>query len=342
MPISPEVLKDAQILSYYKGKIALITGAGGSIGSALCKRLIQEGVAELRMISLTENALYQLTKQLQPAAEEAGAKLVGFLGSVNDYDMMSEALRGVDVVIHAAAHKHVPLCEENPVEAIRNNVFGTERVAILAGKHGVQDFVFISTDKAVRPTSVMGATKRLAELCVHDVAKRSKDTRYRVVRFGNVYGSAGSVIPLWIEQIKAGGPVTITDPEATRYFMEIRDAVALVLTVPPLPNGEVGPYVFNMGKPHCMMDILARLMANELPLGRVAPEVKVIGLRPGEKLHEELDYGGERVATDCVDISLVRERVKTPSFKDLMALSGCVDRRQTAEAKAQLFGMVSA
>lgn len=321
-------------MSYYEGKIALVTGAGGSIGSEICRKLIEAGVKELRMISLTENALYVLMKQLQPVAESV--KLTPLLGSVNDYELVTEAARGADIVIHAAAHKHVTLCEQNPVEAIRNNVFGTERLALLAGKHGVKDFVFISTDKAVRPTSVMGATKRLAELQVHAAAKAYPATQYRVVRFGNVYGSAGSVIPLWIEQIKAGGPVTITDPEATRYFMEIPQAVDLVLAAPQLRSEYgVGPYVFDMGEPRKMSNTLKSVMSI---YGVV--EQKIIGLRPGEKLHEELDYGGERKQTDHEKISVIGERVKLPSFKDIDVLLQCVQERRTAEARAQLFGLV--
>lgn len=337
MPISPETLEAARIPRYYEGKTVLVTGAGGSIGSEVCRKLIEEGVAEIRLLSLTENALYNLRKYLGNLGliNCVMPKLVNLLGSVNDYELVEEATQGADVVIHAAAHKHVGLCEENPVEAIRNNVFGTERMALIAGKRGVKDFVMISTDKAVRPTSVMGATKRLAELCVHDAAKRLTGTRYRIVRFGNVYGSAGSVIPLWKEQIARGGPLTITDPDATRYFMEVHEAVSLVLEVPRLENTDVGPYVFDMGEPKSMRLVAWGLMET---LGQVP--VKVIGLRPGEKLHEELDYGGERVPTACEKISLIREKTKPPTWRDLHVLLHLVDLRHTAEAKAQLIGLV--
>lgn len=344
MALEPLTLAQAEIVSYYKHKTVLVTGAGGSIGSAICKRLIEEGVKELRMVSVTENALYQLMKSLHgPAARGTDAKLVGILGSVNNYELMTHWMRGVDVVIHAAAHKHVLICEENVCEAVHNNVFGTERVAIIAGKSGVKDFVFISTDKAVKPASVMGATKRLAELAVHGTAKNFKDTRYRVVRFGNVYGSAGSVIPLWLEQIKAGGPVTITDPDATRYFMEVNDAVALVLTVPQLDNTAVGPYVLDMGKPRRMGDVLENLIGEHAPVESwesLGERIQTIGLRPGEKLHEELYYDGDRVHTACKDINLIRERAARLTWLDFEALLHLVKLQRNEDAREHLFRLV--
>ena len=275
------------------GKTLLVTGAGGSIGSELCRQIARHKPQALVLFERYENALHSLLLELRAAFPEV--KMHPVIGDVTVHDRVSEVFRqtGPDIVFHAAAHKHVPLMELNPKEAIRNNILGTRVVAEVALKTGVDRFVLISTDKAVNPSSIMGATKRIAEHLVQEL-NHTGLTKFTVVRFGNVLGSNGSVVPLFSEQIRRGGPVTVTHPEINRFFMTIPEAVHLVLQASVMGRGgEV--FVLDMGEPIKVAD-LAR---NMIVLAGLVPgkDVSIIftGLRPGEKLYEELFEDGEQV-----------------------------------------------
>lgn len=293
----------------FHNKIVVVTGAGGSIGSEVCRQLLKAGVGRLRLLSLTESALYRITQELKDP------RVQGYLGSVTDHKLLLELFYGADIVIHAAAHKHVPICEDNPLAAIETNVIGTAVLADAAKKCRVQNVVFISTDKAVKPSSIMGATKRFAELVIRDIAdyrifgrvqRFPGDTVFRIVRFGNVLDSDGSVLPLWRRQIAAGGPVTLTDRRCTRYFMSIPDAASLVLGVLDL-EPVVGPFVFDMGEPKNMRDLAVETIYEVK--GSYAFDIAIVetGLRPGEKLTEELTYGGSVHDTDNPKIKVIEE-----------------------------------
>lgn len=277
-------------MDYCKGASVAVTGAGGSIGSEICRRLIAAGVRRLTLISLTEAGLYNIERELRRLGPEV--EIVPVLGSVEDSSLCSVALRDVDVVIHAAAHKHVPLCEQNPCSAIRNNVNGTRVLLQACARMGVGTFVLISSDKAVRPASVMGATKRLCEILVRQWKPYEHGRPRRIiVRFGNVLDSAGSVLPLWREQIRAGEPITLTDERCERYFMSIPEAVGLIGTCLELEHPHPATYVFDMGQPRRLVDLARQLIAES---GRDV-EIRMVGLRPGEKLTEELHHGGRLV-----------------------------------------------
>lgn len=312
------------------GKTVLVTGAGGSIGSVLCERLAKSGVHRLKALSLTEGALCTVTRKLKGLGF---AHLEPILGSVSDLGLLNDILDGVDVVIHAAAHKHVPICQENPVEAIRNNVFGTETLLYASIQAGVKSFVLVSTDKAVRPASIMGATKRVAELVVKKAERIQSDTQLTVVRFGNVLDSAGSVLPLWREQIASGGPLTLTDERCERYFMSIPDAVELILGALELGSGT---FVFDMGPPHKIADIAERLIRSS---GREC-EIEYIGLRPGEKLTEEL-FRGTTEKTEHPKILRVADDLNPYAIVELDELRGAVECRATNEA-VRLLGVMTA
>lgn len=277
------------MLNPYADRSVLVTGAGGSIGSKLCEHIVAGGASRLTLVSLTEAGLYHVERMLRSLG--GSTQLVPVLGHAGDVTLMREVLEGVDLVVHAAAHKHVPICETNPIAAIANNAIGTIDLMRTASTAGVRQFCLISTDKAVKPSSIMGATKRLAELFVMAAAGDPR-TAFFTVRFGNVCDSAGSVLPLWREQIAKGGPLTLTDERCTRYFMSIADAVGLIDRVIALePNG--GTFVFDMGEPRKLIDIAREMIAQ---CGRDIPIIQ-IGLRPGEKITEELHYGGELQAT---------------------------------------------
>jgi FlaA1/EpsC-like NDP-sugar epimerase len=279
-------LDDAQVRERFAGKRALVTGAAGSIGSEIVRQLIGLGAAHVVMLDVAESALYDLEMEL------LGRGLKGFVPCVGDVRDAAfvEALfvrERPEVVFHAAAYKHVPLMEAQPHQAIRTNVEGTRIVAGASVKHGVSEFVLISTDKAVNPTSVMGASKRAAEVLVQSLAQDKAATRFVTTRFGNVLGSNGSVIPLFRRQIAQGGPVTVTHPEVTRFFMTIPEACRLVLEAATMGRGgEI--YVFDMGEPVRIADLADRMirLSGKEP-GRDI-EVRYTGLRPGEKLYEEL------------------------------------------------------
>ncbi len=267
------------------GRRVLVTGAAGSIGREICVQLLRAGVSQLVMVDLNENEMYLASRELQRLHPEA--VLMTEVGDIRDpgrMDAVFAKYRPQDV-FHAAAHKHVPLMEIAPGEAIKNNVLGTRNVAIAANRAGAERFVFISTDKAVRPTSVMGASKRVAEMIVREMA-RTSHTRFCAVRFGNVLGSAGSVVPVFRAQIAAGGPVTVTDPQVRRFFMTVREAVGLVLQAGYGDYGEL--CVLDMGEQIKIVDLARHMitMAGQVPDVDIA--IEFTGLRPGEKLYEEL------------------------------------------------------
>jgi FlaA1/EpsC-like NDP-sugar epimerase len=304
------VAPDAALLgSCITGKVVLVSGAGGSIGSELCRQIVRLQPSRLVLMEMSEFALYSIEQELAAlcARGQLGVELVPLLGSVI-HERRNEMLMrgfGVQTVYHAAAYKHVPLVEHNPIEGLRNNAVGTRRMAEAALAAGVETFVLISTDKAVRPTNVMGASKRLSELILQALARKSaqgKTTRFCMVRFGNVLGSSGSVVPLFRKQIAAGGPITLTHPDITRFFMTIPEAAQLVIQAGSMgEGGEV--YVLDMGKPVKIADLARRmvhlsgleLLDEAHPDGDIA--IEVVGLRPGEKLYEELLIGGNLEGT---------------------------------------------
>lgn len=282
----PVKINTDEILGYVENKKVLVTGAGGSIGSELCRQIANHNPKELIMIDIYENNIYDI--QLELLHNHEDLKLITLIASVRDYDTIDEIFNKYkpEIVFHAAAHKHVPLMEESPKEAIKNNCMGTLNVAKASDKYNVVKFILISTDKAVNPTSVMGTTKRICEMIVQYFAKKSS-TNFAAVRFGNVLGSNGSVVPLFKKQIEEGGPVTVTDPEIIRYFMTIPEAVALVLQAGAYAKGgEI--FVLDMGEPVKIVDMARNL----IKLSGYEPDVdimiKFVGLRPGEKLYEEL------------------------------------------------------
>ena len=279
-------LDTSKVETYLKDKVVLVTGAGGSIGSEICRQVLRVKSKKLLLLGHGENSIYLIHQELRNIVPQA--TLVPIIADIRDKNQLEQIFKNYnpDVVFHAAAHKHVPLMEIQPIAAVLNNIYGTRNVADVAGAHGVDRFVMISTDKAVNPTSVMGATKRVAEKVVLGM-NHTYDTKFITVRFGNVLGSRGSVIPLFRKQIEAGGPVTVTDPEMTRYFMTIPEASQLVLQAGAMGNGgEV--FLLDMGEPVKIVD----LAKNMIRLSGFEPNkdirIEFTGLRPGEKLYEEL------------------------------------------------------
>ena len=274
------------ILRYVQGKVVLVTGGGGSIGSELCRQIASHRPRQLVIVDIYENAVYDVQQELK--AEYPELDLVVLIASVRNTNRMNYIFEKYrpHIVYHAAAHKHVPLMEDSPTEAIKNNVFGTFKTAQAAAMSGVQRFVMISTDKAVNPTNIMGASKRICEMIIQTFDKHY-ETEFVAVRFGNVLGSNGSVIPLFRKQIEAGGPVTVTHPDIMRYFMTIPEAVSLVLQAGAYAKGgEI--FVLDMGEPVRILDLAENLI--KLSGYRVGEDIKIefTGLRPGEKLYEEL------------------------------------------------------
>lgn len=289
-----EVEVDTQLLNQtLQGKKVLVTGAGGSIGSEICRQVIQSNPACLILLGHGENSIYEIAQQL---SKVTNIPLIKVIGDIRDRDAMNTIMHKYQphIVYHAAAHKHVPLMEDNPAESIKNNVFGTKNVADAAKNAKVERFVMISSDKAVDPPNIMGATKRVAELVIQQLAKNST-TKFAVVRFGNVLGSRGSVIPLFQKQIQKGGPITLTDARMTRYFMTIPEAARLVLQASSLSKGgEV--FILDMGEPVKIMDLAKNLIRlSGLPLQQI--QIVETGIRPGEKLHEVLLGEHEKLQT---------------------------------------------
>ena len=284
----PITLANENIGELIKGKSILVTGGGGSIGSELCRQIAKFNPSRLIIFDIYENNLYNIEMELKQNHYDEKFEIVAIVGSVRDKKRLEQVFKKYNpyLVFHAAAHKHVPLMEVSPLEAIKNNVFGTYNVANYADKYSVKRFILISTDKAVNPTNIMGATKRMCEMIIQAFNQKSK-TEFAAVRFGNVLGSNGSVLPLFKKQISAGGPVTVTHKEITRFFMTIPEAVSLVLqAMSYAKGGEI--FVLDMGEPVKIYDLAVSLIKLSGLEPNVDIEIKITGLRPGEKLYEEL------------------------------------------------------
>jgi FlaA1/EpsC-like NDP-sugar epimerase len=325
-PVTPRADLIQQMI---EAKVVMVTGAGGSIGSELCRQILLARPKTLILFEMSEFQLYQIHAELLAAAKGQTIQIVPVLGSVCDFQRVRSVLAGwgVQTLYHAAAYKHVPMVEQNVLEGIRNNLFGTVTLSEAAVLERVEAFILISTDKAVRPTNVMGASKRMAELVCQAWAARQTRTRFSMVRFGNVLGSSGSVIPLFRRQIAEGGPITVTHPQITRYFMTIPEAAQLVLQAGALSQGgEV--FVLDMGQPVKILDLALRIAwlsglkpviqnegaAVDAPLdGDIA--IYFTGLRPGEKLYEELLLCNRATPTEHPQISKAQEALL--SWEDL-------------------------
>ncbi len=308
-----------------RGKNVLVTGAGGSIGSELARQIIALSPRVLVLFEVSEFALYSIEKEIH-AKKPKGVNVISILGSINDRELVERVIRrfAVQTIYHAAAYKHVPIVEHNILSGIRNNVFGTLNVAYAAGEANVESFILISTDKAVRPTNVMGASKRLAELVLQALDDRFPHTTYSMVRFGNVLGSSGSVVPLFKEQIAKGGPVTVTHPNVTRYFMTIPEAATLVIQAGAMAaGGDV--FLLDMGEPVRILELAKRMIRlsglsvkdEHNPDGDI--EIQFSGLRPGEKLYEELlidTQGGEKT----IHPRILRAKEGNLSWKEIKSI----------------------
>lgn len=300
-------VRDGEGAAAYSGRRVLISGAGGSIGSELTRQIIECHPRKLVLYELSEHALYQIHQETLQLVDGSNVEIVPVLGSVTDARQVRQVLRDhdIEVVLHAAAYKHVPLVESNPLAGLANNVLGTQTLVSEAAAAGIERFVLISSDKAVRPTNIMGASKRLAELVLQDVAHRiaaDKGLIFAVVRFGNVLGSSGSVVPLFQDQLNRGGPLTVTHPEVSRYFMTVQEAVHLVLRAGSMAKGgEV--FVLDMGKPVKIKQLAQQVIESagyalrdeKNPEGDI--EIEFTGLRPGEKMTEELTLNGTLIGT---------------------------------------------
>lgn len=332
---------DEQTISaYLKGKVVLVTGAGGSIGSALCKQIARFEPQEIILFDHNENDVYFLT--IDFLTKYPHIRFTTVIGDIKDVGVLKHAFSRYkpQVVFHAAAHKHVPLLEENPAAAVKNNVLGTGNLIYASHHYRVERFILISTDKAVHPSSVMGATKRVAEMLLQAKAKKSR-TKFMAVRFGNVLGSAGSIVPLFLKQIEEGGPVTVTHPQAQRYFMSVHEAVLLVLQASVIgQGGEI--FVLDMGEQIKIVDLAKELII----LSGLVPEkdiqISFVGLRPGEKLKEELFLNRERDAAtkydkifvapaDTFDIKALRKKIR-----GLLACAQAYDHKKIRELLPQI------
>jgi FlaA1/EpsC-like NDP-sugar epimerase len=323
----------------YQGRKVLVTGAGGSVGSELCRQLLRMRPSCIVLYEVSEIALYSIERELSDLALGTDIEICAVLGSVTDSRLARAVMTNhdIEIVFHAAAYKHVPLVEANPIAGLANNVLGTRILGDAANATGVKKFVLISTDKAVRPCNIMGASKRLAELVVQDLAKRSSGTVFSMVRFGNVLGSSGSVIPLFREQIERGGPVTLTHEDVTRYFMTLSEAARLLLLAGSFADGTTSRggdvFVLDMGKPVKIRDLAQQMIeaAGYTLRDALHPdgdiEIVVTGLRPGEKLHEELLIG-EGLLT-------------TPHQKILRAKEHCLSELEMASALRALRSSVA-
>jgi FlaA1/EpsC-like NDP-sugar epimerase len=340
----------AQLHGLFAETCIAVTGAGGSIGSELCRQILAGSPETLLLIDSSEFALYAIHRELEARlSPDQACRIIPLLGSVTDEARMREIVTKwrPSTLYHAAAYKHVPLVEHNPVEGARNNVLGTLVMARLADELGISRFVLVSTDKAVRPASVMGATKRLAELTLQALSATATGTCYAMVRFGNVLGSSGSVVPLFRQQIRDGGPVTITHPDITRYFMTIPEAAQLVLQAGIMARGgEV--FVLDMGEPVRVFDLARNMIelsglsirSADNPDGDI--EIEIIGLRPGEKLFEELLIGNDPIATAHPRIMMANEAFLPWHILEdkLFALAGLLDRQDSKGVRALLTELV--
>ena len=336
----PICIDNSDVRALVSDKVVLVTGGGGSIGSELCRQLAANGPKELVIFDIYENNAYAIQNELK--RNYPALNLTVLIGSVRDENRLDSvfAEHRPDIVFHAAAHKHVPLMEDSPREAIKNNVFGTLNTVRAADKYGVKRFVMISTDKAVNPTNVMGATKRICEMIVQTYDKLSK-TEFVAVRFGNVLGSNGSVVPLFKEQIAKGGPVTVTHPEIIRYFMTIPEAVSLVLQAGVLAKGgEI--FVLDMGKPVKILDMAEKLirLSGYEPYEDI--KIEFTGLRPGEKLYEELLMDEEGLTdTENKLIHIGKPITLSPDFLDrLERLHEALKNEDLVDARKEIKELV--
>lgn len=289
----------------------LVTGSGGSIGSELCRQISNLNVSSIVLFEQSELGLYNIERELNEYANKRNIKIIPILGSILDTQTLKYVIKNynIDVVLHAAAYKHVPLVEANPIEGFKNNVYGTIKLINCCLEYNIERFVLVSTDKAVRPTNMMGASKRISEIIVQHFAKTNLNISFAIVRFGNVLGSSGSVIPLFKEQIAKGGPITITDINMTRYFMSIKEASQLILLSGSYnSNGEI--YILEMGLPIKIIDLAKNIITTSgftikdslNPDGQI--EIKVTNIRPGEKIHEELFYGDNLLPTNHEKVNI--------------------------------------
>lgn len=312
------VIENPELASFVSEKTIMITGGGGTIGSELCRQIIANNPGKLLVIDIYENGAYELQMELKRYYPDADVEVL--IASVRDYDRMENIFSTYkpDIIYHAAAHKHVPLMEYSPNEAVKNNCMGTWNMAKLADKYNVRRFVLISTDKAVRPTNVMGATKRICEMIVQTYNRKSA-TEFVAVRFGNVLGSNGSVIPLFLKQIEAGGPVTLTHKEITRFFMTIPEAVSLVLKAGLMAKGgEI--FVLDMGQPVKIYDLAVNLIKMKGYVPGRDIKIEIVGLRPGEKLYEELLMAEEGLESTTNDLIFIGKPIELDDEKFLNQL----------------------
>ena len=321
----PVELDNNNIRGLIRDKVVLVTGGGGSIGEELCRQIILHNPKQLLMLDIYENSLYSIEQELK--SKYPDENITAIIANIRDEERMFELFEefSPEIVFHAAAHKHVPLMENNPTEAIKNNIFGTYNLVNACDRYHAKRFILISTDKAVNPTNIMGATKRVCEMIIQAKDKES-ETEYVAVRFGNVLGSNGSVIPLFKKQIAAGGPVTVTHKEITRFFMTIPEAVALVLqSITYAKGGEI--FVLDMGEPVKIYDLATSLIElSGLTLGKDI-EIEITGLRPGEKLYEELLMSEENLEetshekifiTEPMDFTMADIEVKLDAFREII------------------------
>ena len=316
------VIENPDLARFVSGKTVMVTGGGGTIGSELCRQIIANKPEKLIIVDIYENGAYELQMELARYYPEADVLVL--IASVRDYDRLESIFSGYrpDVIYHAAAHKHVPLMEYSPNEAVKNNCKGTLNMVKLADKYKTERFVLISTDKAVRPTNVMGATKRICEMIVQTYSRMS-DTEFVAVRFGNVLGSNGSVIPLFLKQIEAGGPVTLTHREITRFFMTVSEAVSLVLQAGLLAKGgEI--FVLDMGQPVKIYDLAVNLIKMKGYIPDRDIKIEIVGLRPGEKLYEELLMAEEGLESTPNDLIFIGKPIEIDSKVFLKKLDSLI------------------
>lgn len=342
----PVQLDNCSVNEMINNTVTLVTGAGGSIGSELVRQIFKTHPKTLILFDIYENSTYDIQMELVRKMREENIKdveLITLIGSTYNEFRVEEIIKKYrpDYIYHAAAYKHVPLMEDSPAEAIRTNVIGTYNVARLADKYKVKKMVLVSTDKAVRPTNVMGATKRFAEMVIQYYASVSKQTKYAAVRFGNVLGSNGSVVPLFKKQIEAGGPITITDKRITRYFMTIPEAVSLILQCGLYADGgEI--FILDMGKPVRILDLAERLIRQAGKVPEKDIEIVEIGLRPGEKLYEELLLDKEnQIKTDNRRIFIEQnENANKNILSDLEEVSKAFNMENKNDVKELLSNLI--
>lgn len=321
------VIENPELEGFVTGKTIMVTGGGGTIGSELCRQIVANKPGKLIIVDIYENGAYELQMELNRYYPEAN--IIVLIASVRDYERMESIYAEYcpDVVYHAAAHKHVPLMEYSPNEAVKNNCKGTLNLANLSDKYGVKRFILISTDKAVRPTNVMGATKRICEMIVQSYNKIS-DTEFVAVRFGNVLGSNGSVIPLFLKQIESGGPVTLTHREITRYFMTIPEAVSLVLKAGLMAKGgEI--FVLDMGQPVRIYDLAVNLIKMKGYIPGRDIQIDVVGLRPGEKLYEELLMAEEGLQSTSNNLIYIGKPIELNGEQFFKQLNGLISMAES-------------